>query len=519
MNLRHVFIRNWVIIALLTVYFLFHLINLTLLPIFNDESIYLDWAWFHTHMPGRLYDSLLDAKQPLMIWIFGMSERFFPDPLFAGRFTSVMIGAIIVVGIYKLAFKLVSKNTALLAAFLYFIVPIFVFYNRQALMEAGVACIGIWSSILLINFLTKPSIGKGAILGVIWGIGFLVKSSSLIFIASSLILIIYFVLKEKNKNLLKSSFWSFIAFFAVNFLIFINPTFWENIFTNDRYVFSASELFSFPIKTWFLNLVGFFEIGSIFITPFILLFSFVGLFVFWKSKNKPKMVFVIYFLTALLLEIFLVKSQSQRYIMPFLPFLVIPASYILQSLWSRKIYDKLFVIFSLIIPLTMSLGLILIPHSYILELHKITKYSEIGYIKGQTSGYGINEAMQYIKDNPSSSSPNMIFFGLNLGNPENAIDLYSSKDPRLFALRIDKSFFPDIDQYDCMESKYPAFLITRNDQLLGVEKYFREKARFSNPFDSTYSVGVYTLQNDCEDNVFDLSSFYQPAIDSIKRIK
>ncbi len=110
---------------LVIVYFFVHLINLTFLPIFNDESIYLDWAWSNTHMPGHLYDSLLDAKQPLMVWIFTFFENFFADPLFAGRFASIIIGCVSAFGIYVLTKKIFSKQIALTAALLYTVTPIF----------------------------------------------------------------------------------------------------------------------------------------------------------------------------------------------------------------------------------------------------------------------------------------------------------------------------------------------------------------------------------------------------------
>src|SRR6266404_5132968 len=90
------------IVLVCLTYFLLNTINLGLLPIFNDESIYLDWGWLSIHVPGNAYISLTDAKQPLLIWIFGIFATIFPDPLFAGRFVSVIIGSLTLAGIYSL---------------------------------------------------------------------------------------------------------------------------------------------------------------------------------------------------------------------------------------------------------------------------------------------------------------------------------------------------------------------------------------------------------------------------------
>jgi 4-amino-4-deoxy-L-arabinose transferase-like glycosyltransferase len=188
-------------------YLIFHLINLTLLPIFNDESIYLDWSWNAAHIPGRLYDSLTDAKQPLMLWIFGFFTNFFEDPLYAGRFASVLIGLTTLSGIYVLTKNLFNQKTALVASLLFSVTPLFVFYNRQALMEAGVVSAGIWICIALLRLLHTPTPKNGVILGVLFGIGFYIKTSSVLFILCALLIIAYMILRKKEQSLLAPTGW------------------------------------------------------------------------------------------------------------------------------------------------------------------------------------------------------------------------------------------------------------------------------------------------------------------------
>lgn len=505
-------------ILLISIYFFFHLINLTLLPIFNDESIYLDWAWFNTHVPGHLYDSLLDAKQPLIIWIFGIFENFFTDPLFAGRFVSVVIGSITALGIYEVSKKLLNKNVAIIATLLYSVIPIFVFYNRQALMEAAIACVGVWSFDALLNLLQKPSTRNGIILGVILGLGFFIKSSSLLFVASSFLLILFYLLKDKKMKIIESYAVSLFTIFCVNILLFINPVFWQTLSSNNRYSYSLDELFVFPIGSWTSHLIGFFEIGFVFITPFVFITSLVGVFFMIKNKNKNHHIFLAYFMIALLLEIFLGKWQSQRYIVPFIPFLVIPASYFFDILWKGNILKKGIVITSFLISLTLSTLIIFNPSYYIMQLSKISSYSDVLYVHGQTSGYGIKEAMQYIKDNSSGSQPAIILFPLNIGNPESAVNLYSQREPQLVALHIDRQFFPGIEQYECLSLKYPAFFVTRNDQQVGMDQYFSLEKTFPNP-DKNYSIGIYTLKKNCTGNTLSIQDIYQKSINKLLQMK
>lgn len=503
---------------ILITYFSLHMTNLTLLPIFNDESIYLDWAWTMTHIPGHLYDSLLDAKQPLMFWIFGIFENFFADPLIAGRLTSVFIGAVTALGIYRVTSRLLDDYSAIIATLLYSIIPIFVFYNRQALMEAGIACIGVWSLNALLNLIQNPTVRNGIILGVILGLGFLIKTSSLLFIISATLIILLFIFKIRNTKLIKTYLISIASILGLNFLLFINPIFWQTFSTNSRYSFTLRELVTFPFSTWWNHLVGFFEIAFIFVTPLVFLCSIVGIFLMIKMRLKNSQVFLAYFITALGLEIVLGRFQHQRYILPFITFLVIPASYVLSILWKDKIIKKSLVIVVFLIPFILTLLLIFNPEYHIMQLSKISNYSEMGYVKGQTSGYGIKETINYIKENSSSSHLVMILLGLGSGNPENAIRLYTQKTSNLVALRTDSKLFQGLDQYECLSSKYKVFFVTRNDQLWGMERYFNEVISYNNP-DKLYSVRIYKLNKNCKGNYLSLSDIYQPAIDKVLEMR
>jgi 4-amino-4-deoxy-L-arabinose transferase-like glycosyltransferase len=140
--------KDKILIALCAFYLLLTSANLTLLPIFNDESIYLDWGIRSTTKPGMLYYSVNDGKPPLMIWFFGIFVHFINDPLFAGRFVSILFGVITLVGIFFLSRFLFGKRTAYVTSLLYIVTPLIFFYNRQSLMESGVAASGVWSTYL-----------------------------------------------------------------------------------------------------------------------------------------------------------------------------------------------------------------------------------------------------------------------------------------------------------------------------------------------------------------------------------
>src|SRR3990167_7544264 len=83
-------------------YWVMRLTNLTALPIFTDEAIYIRWAQIGGRDASWRFISLTDGKQPLFTWAMMVSLRLFQDPLFAGRLVSVISGLLSLIGMYVL---------------------------------------------------------------------------------------------------------------------------------------------------------------------------------------------------------------------------------------------------------------------------------------------------------------------------------------------------------------------------------------------------------------------------------
>ena len=230
-----------------------------------------------------------------------------------------------------------------------------------------------------------------------------------------------------------------------------------------------------------------------------------------------RLFFFHFFLSHFFLEILSGKTQSQRYLVSFLPFLVVLAAYVFYLLWQGALWKKTLVIISLSIPLVLTLFVIFNPEEYISQSAKFSKFSDVGYIQGQTSGHGINEAMQYMKEH-SKNQTAMVLFGFNIGNPESAIDVYSQKTANLAPMHIDSQMFGGIHEYECLTSQYPVYFVTRNDQRVGMDRYFILEKKFPNP-DPTYSVRIYTLRKNCTGKTTSLSDIYGPTMNKIFQMK
>ena len=86
-------------LLIVILYFFLRLPNLTLQPIFADEAIYIRWAQVMKSEPTLRFLPLTDGKAPLFMWIMMPMFKIFDsdligvdDPLFAGRFLSVLSG-------------------------------------------------------------------------------------------------------------------------------------------------------------------------------------------------------------------------------------------------------------------------------------------------------------------------------------------------------------------------------------------------------------------------------------------
>lgn len=494
-KVQQIFIRNKYLLAIILLYLILRLINLTLLPIFNDEGIYLDWGWRETHTPDMLFYSLYDAKQPFLMWIFGIFESFIPDPLFAGRLVSVICGFGSLLGIYAIGKTVWDKSTGFFASLLYAVSPLFLFYDRQALMESAIAAVGIWSCYFLIKIGLKSFIQYSAFLGLILGIGFFIKSNGLIFLIASLFILVIFLFKNKQKDQIALLiFTTTIITCLVLLPLILQLSFWDSLKSNARFSLTTQDLLQFPIQIWVSNILVFLQVNFFFLTPLVMISSIIGLVKVLKNPSKPEMVLLFWLILTIGAQILMTRNSSLRYIVSFLPLLLLFTSASVMQL--SKQYKTLEIIILLIIPFSLSLWQIVSPTQYILSMSKFTSIAPTEYVEGQTSGYGIDEIRRFINGHKTGSQ---IIIGIasNTGNPESAIEMYYQNSNSIIVTYMERKLFGDeIDQYDCINPGYALYFISRENQLAGLDKFFTKVTTIHNPY-GTNTFGIYKLTPNC----------------------
>jgi len=468
---------------LIILYFLIRLPNLTLLPIFTDETNYLDWGWRATHAPGHLWYSLYDAKPPLVMWFFGLSQSLISDPLLAGRLVSVLFGALTLLGIYFLGKKLFSPSVGLWAPIFYSLSPIFHLYDRQALMESALAAVFVW----LIYFVDHPVIS-----GLLLGLGLLIKPTALLFFAPFLLIRTLSLLKSKNfgTSVLHFLLSIFIAF-LVTLPMLIQPIWQKNSHLTGQYL-------QFPSPVVFTNFQTSADILFWFLTPPIFILALIGLFKF-RRTHWPLIVWVF---LPLFIQVLTGKFLIHRYLAPFLPPLLLFAASVIRRPFTFTI--------TLTIPVFLVLLQTVDPISYFRLMARFTPNSYLGgYVTAEASGYNIRLALDYFSQ-LAKDQKLTLGIGLFSGNPEAALLVYFRDHPTITVSYLDAQLFTqDLTPYSCFSYPQPLYLATRDPHAAGLAKFMEPVTTFTHPYGDS-KIYVFRPKTNCTDKSLDLGLTLKP---------
>lgn len=387
-----------IIISLIT--FFTRVINLLNIPIFTDEAIYIRWAQIGLNDPAHRFISLTDGKQPMLTWLMYPMLKIFHDPLFAGRFVSVLSGVLTVLGIYLLARELFGKRTALLASVLYIISPFTLVYDRLALMDSLLSSFAVWSLYLEVLLVRKLRLDIALILGFVIGLGLLTKSSAFFFIyllPFSLLLFNYSAPKKiilLCKWLALTILGSMISIIMYN-LLRLSPWFYIINLKNHVFILSFSEFAKHPFDLFIGNMTGLLGMLTGYLTLPFSIFIFLGFLWAVFHRDKKILLLSIWFIFP-----FLSLAAFGIVIFPrFILFMVIPlliiAAYLFEKI-SRSImkYNK-YLPFILLLIVSVS-----IRQSYLLMFNptraEIPSTDRNQLFDDWPSGYGVKEVINYL---------------------------------------------------------------------------------------------------------------------------
>ena len=382
----------------LVLFFGLRLFDLTRIPVFVDEAIYIRWSQIMRNEPSLRFLPLSDGKQPLFMWATMPSLKLFTDPLIAGRLVSVFAGLVSLTGLAFLVFVTTgSLLPAATASLVYSVLPFSVFFDRMALADSLLAAFGLWSLALGVLLVKKARLDLALFLGFAIGLGLLTKSPAIFFYAWQPLLFLFLFdfsggarssFARRLVKLLGSWLVVFLLSQAIYNILRLGPNFHLIGSRNQDYVFSFAEVLTHPLNP----LIGNLKTTSFWLwfllTPPLFLVSFLS---FFGKNKKLALTFFLVSLSALLAQAAIAKVYTSRYLLFAALPLIVPVTLGVWEVGERlkKYWPVLF--FFLLWPLILSALLILDPVRANLPYDMRS-----GYLEEWTAGWGQKEIATYL---------------------------------------------------------------------------------------------------------------------------
>jgi 4-amino-4-deoxy-L-arabinose transferase-like glycosyltransferase len=441
--MKKFFKQNWIyVIGGIGVLILFSLrfCNLTLLPVFADEAIYVRWAQIMKAEETLRFLPMSDGKQPFYMWVTIAFLKFINDPLLAGRIVSVLSGLGTLAGVSFLSFLLFkSKKAALFAAIVYSLSPITFFFDRMALVDSMLAMFGVWTFIFAYLSITRERLDCAMIAGFSLGAAWLTKSPALFF---ALMLPTLWLFAKSKRSLIKViplTFVTVVIGYGMYNILRLGTNFHMIALRNLDYVYPVSHLLSSPfdpLKPFLLQVWQWLVMMGPW--PLIVL-GVIGLVVNFKKNWKQNTVLLIWFIAPIVIESEFAKVLTARYILFTIPFLIIIASSAFNSLSIRWLRITSYVVL-----------IIFVVQAFIFDYYLLTNPSKAnlprsersGYLEEWTAGHGIKEVSIYIQEYQRANPGKKIIVGTEgfFGTLPDALQAYLNRDREITVIGVGLNF-------------------------------------------------------------------------------
>ena len=342
--------RFFLFILILGFYFFSRFQNLTSIPVFGDEAIYIRWAQIIQSEETLRFIPQTDGKQPLFMWINAATLKVISDPLVSGRIISVFAGFGLILflffttavflnyedkekNIFKFIKNSIDKNfyRSIFSSLIYCLIPFTFFFDRMALADTLLSFFGLLALFFSFLLAKYPRLDLSLILGFVLGLSWLTKSPAIYFIVLSFVTFSLFNLR--NLKLIILPIISSILAFVIYNILRLGPQFSQISLRNKDYIWSISEILKHPFDPLTPHLLNTLSLYNQYISWPLLIFSLVGLILFFTKTKKSKnlnikyLILIFWWILPLIANAAMAKVFTARYILFTLPPLIILISF------------------------------------------------------------------------------------------------------------------------------------------------------------------------------------------------
>jgi len=459
------------------------------LPVFADEAIYIRWAQVMRSEATLRFLPLSDGKQPLFMWSLVPFLKLFNDPLLAGRMVSVITGLGTVAGIFLAAYILFSSFAiSLISSLIYAISPFSVFFDRLALVDSMLCMFGVWVFALSALTAKKQRFDFAMLTGIMLGFAALTKSNAIyfaLFIPFVSVFLPKVGKKERVKLLAKNLFFLltiYVFAFGMYNILRLGPDFGMLAARSKDYVYPLRHVFQSPLDPLKGHLGGIWDY-FVKIGPGILVILILwGSYILFGNNRKNFFILAVWGFVPILITAEYAKVVTARYIVSSLPFIFILAS----VFWIEKKVRRVgLVIFGLFIIQSLYVDRLIVSNIYSAPL---PQGERSGYLEEWTSGVGIKDVADYIKAKKKEFPDKTIVVGTEgyFGTLPDGLQIYLNNTPGVIVIGVGLGF--DTIPKSLVESHdfgNPTYLVINSSRLTLKEE---EKQKLS--LIATYPKGL-----------------------------
>jgi 4-amino-4-deoxy-L-arabinose transferase-like glycosyltransferase len=445
------FWRNALLI-LCGVFLLSRILTLTAFPIFNDESIYLQYAqrinddWQKNKFIS-MDGEFTDWKPPLMYWMAAPFIEWGNDPLIAGRAVAFLVSIAGFFGFYLFAKELFSEREGILCALLYVLCPTVLFHNNQFIAETFLVSTApfLYWALLKAMRREKSEWWIWALSALLFGTALLLfKQSGFLLLAISVLL--PFARLRTDENAAESPGGYQWKATALNVALVIAVIVGARLAAdsilpsafnatrdrfNSKWVMPPGEVLRFPLEIWRVNLASVANyIGSYYtwlVALFFCWFSWLAL----RRKNFPELALAAMCLAGGAAVTFLLRGFNEYMLNTALIIALLP----LLGRMAVSLYDSA--------PLgrpnllrraLLTLGMIALLHWCYQDalmgispgryIERSTPWAISNYLTSWSTGFGVKEIVSHLE---KEKRPGVIFADTQWGNPRTALEVYGKE--------------------------------------------------------------------------------------------
>lgn len=450
---------KWVGFGLVGVLFLglfLRIYNLTILPIFVDEAIYVRWAQVMSSEATLRFLPLSDGKQPLFMWVLMFLIDSFSNPLFIGRLVSVVSSLGTMFGIFVFSYLLFKNRlVSIVSVFLYSISPFSVFFDRMALVDSMLSMFGVWTAVF--GFLTVKyrRLDFALITGFFLGFASLTKSPAIFFailLPGFWLLVSWPKVWKKRIEVFGKLATLLVVTYVLAYMMYgiqrLGPNFHLLSSRTGDYVLPISHLwtnFKDPLIPYLKDVgVWFWAMGPSILLPLTLLGMYVG----FKKYFKETLILSAWFFAPVLIQAEFARVFTARYIFFTLPYFFILSAMVFlgkkevnnQNMNFRitkinfvKKIAILFVVIFIFQAIRFDYLLLTKPESA-----NLTRGERSGYLEEWTAGQGIYEVSEFIKKEHAKEPDIQIVVGTEgyFGTLPDGLQIYLNSVPNIVVIGV-----------------------------------------------------------------------------------